>query len=758
MYSFCNSSVYFNFMTTREIIKLHRKICDHATSSRIFDALAGLEKLLKDVPVDAFHAEYESISTNYHNLLLYTMKGVSDPQRGQVLSTLIVSLVELADRIQEHFLEANNQQLSQNKKNAYNKLGLVQSKLNEAMESRKHSESLSDLLSDTRIVFDDEEVEKKHQAFVNDLFDYILYIDRLSDLDIVFIKNIFEAPFFKWHDQCLVVTAVTMSMIRFFDTSKMELLFDFYYSGLHEIKQRALVGILLCFYIFDDRIKFYKALNSRIARIYAENEIAEADVLFIIKQFSKAKDTEQITRRMHEEIIPDIQKLTPRIEDKLDLKNILSDDPATDKNPDWQSFLEDDPDLFNKIEELSKMQLEGNDVFMSTFSLLKHFDFFNTMANWFLPFYQEHQEAKKILAAEEGDSAKGFTDLLERSTYMCNSDKYSFMFNLRMMPSQQKTMLLNLFNAELEGMNELASEDEMLNSAIKNNTVYTQYIQDLYRFFKLHPTRNNFDDIFDLPLDFHNKSFINSIFRDDGLKQKIAEYYFTTDHYADALNVFLNLMSQAKPGMDVLQKTGYCYQRLGDYAKALEYYLKAELFDSSNSWLLKKIALCYSNVKDFKKSLEYYLELERMEPDNMNIVMNTANCYLNLKDYKKALHYYYKVEFNFNENLRICRPIAWCLFVSGDFEKSGEYFLKLIGQGKANKYDYMNFGHVKWVSGNRQEAAELYYKSIHEPDNDFDSFFRGFKDDEPLLLKYGIKPDEIQLMLDYLLFLLKTGL
>ena len=745
-------------MTTREIIKSHRKICDHATSSRIYDALSGLEELLKGVTIDAFHAEYENISTNYQNLLLYTMKGVNDPQRAQVLSSLIISVVELADRIQEYFLEANNMQLSQNKKNSYNKLGLVQSKLNEALESRKHSENLADLLSDTRIVIDDDDAEKKHQAFINDLFDYVMYIDRLSDSDIVFIKNIFDSEFFRWYDKCLLVTAVTMSMIRFFDTSKMELLFDFYYSGLHEVKQRALVGILLCFYIFDDRITFYKALNNRITRIYAESEISEADVLFIIKQFSKAKDTERITRRMHEEIIPDIQKLTPRIEDKLDLKNILSDDPATDKNPDWQSFLEDDPDLFNKIEELSKMQLEGNDVFMSTFSLLKHFDFFNTMSNWFLPFYQEQQEVKKILAGEDTETTKGFTGLLERSTYMCNSDKYSFMFNLKMMPSQQKSMLLTLFNAELEGMNELASEDEMLNSAIKNNTVYTQYIQDLYRFFKLHPTRNNFDDIFELKMDFHNKGFINSIFRDLNLKQKIAEYYFSTDHYPEALDVFLNLMNQSIPGMDLLQKTGYCYQRLGDNAKALEYYLKAELFDSSNSWLLKKIALCYGNIKDFKKSLEYYLELERMEPDNMNIVMNAANCYLNLKDYKKALHYYYKVEFNFNENLRICRPIAWCLFVLGDFVKSEEYFLKLISSGKANKYDYMNFGHVKWVSGNREEAAELYYKSINEPDNDFDSFFKGFKDDETLLLKYGIQADEIQLLLDYLLFLLKNGL
>ncbi|HOY33412.1 MAG TPA: tetratricopeptide repeat protein [Bacteroidales bacterium] len=743
-------------MTTREIIKSHREICDNATSSRLYDALSGIETLLKEINVDAFQAESENIVSNYQNLLSYTIRGVTDPQRPQVLSSLIISVVELADRIKEHFLEKNNLLLLQNKRNSYNKLSLIQAKQNEALESRKYMEKISDLLNETRIAFDDDEAEKKQQDFRNDLFDYILYTDKFSDSDMLFVKTIFDSGYFKWYDNCLPVTAVTLSMIRFFDTSKMELLFDFYYSGRHEVRQRALVGILLCFYVFDDRIRFYKALNDRINKIYAENEISESDVMFIIKQFVKAKDTERITRKMHEEIIPDIQKLAPRLEDKLDLKNILSDDPSIEKNPDWQSILEDSPELFSKIEELSKMQLEGNDVFMSTFALLKHFDFFNNMSNWFLPFYQEHHDVQKIINEEETYDAKGFLGLLERSAYMCNSDKFSFILNLKMMPVQQKTMLLNLFNSELENMNELADEDQMLNSAIKNNTVFTQYIQDLYRFFKLHRTRNHFDDIFDLKLDFYNKSFINTIFRDVSFKKKIADYYFTTDHYAEALDVFLNILKQAKQEMDILQKTGYCYQRMGDHGKALEYYLKAELYDSSNVWLLKKIALCYSNIKDYQKSLEYYLELEKLEQDNMNIVMNTANCYLNLKDYRKALHYYYKIEFNFTENAKIYRPIAWCLFVSGDFLKSEEYFRKLIDKGMSNKYDYMNYGHVKWVTGDRLTASDLYYQSITQPDNDFDNFNRGFNEDVSLLMKYGIQPEEIPLMLDHLLFKLKS--
>ena len=745
-------------MTTKELINKHGEICKNAAHYRLFEALSDIEILIKELKTDAFFSDFDSCISNYKTLLSYSMKGIEDPQQKQVLNSLIVSIIELADKIKENYLEKSNVKLSQNKRNSYNKLNIIQSKLTDTLQSQKHHKEISDLLQDSEISMNDEEIIRKHQQFNSDLFEYIYYIDKLSDSDIVFIKNIFSSDFSEWYNKCLIVSSMTLSLIRFFDTTKMELLFDFFKSGVHEVRQRALVGIVLCFYIYDERIKFYKVLNDMINKIYAENEISELDVLYIIKQFIKAKDTEKITQRMKNEIIPDIQKLTPRIEDKLDLDNILSDDFSADKNPDWQSILEDSPELLGKIEELSKMQLEGNDVFMSTFSMLKHFSFFSNLSNWFLPFYKENTEVHTAISEDDRKDAKGFITSLEQSAYMCNSDKYSFMLNLKMMPQQQKTMLLNLFSSELENMNELAGEDELLNDTIKNTTVFTQYIQDLYRFFKLHPSRNDFDDFFDKELYFHNQVFINSIFREKAFLEKIADHYFNTDHYEEALDVFLKILISNKPDMELLQKTAYCYQRIREYKKALEYYHKAELYDSGKLWLMKKIAFCYSNSNNYSKALEYYLDIEKLEKENLTIKMNIANCYLNLKEFNKALNYYYKIEFSFSENTGIYRPIAWCLFVSGEYIKAEEYFLKLIDQGLANKYDYMNYGHVKWAKGDRLSASEFYCKSILQPDNSFEYFLKGFKADKEYLLKNGIQESEIQLMIDYIMFTLKKDI
>ena len=92
-----------------------------------------------------------------------------------------------------------------------------------------------------------------------------------------------------------------------------------------------------------------------------------------------------------------MMKMQPNIEKNLDLENILSEDFSEDKNPDWEKVFEDSPDLLDKLQDFSKMQIEGSDVFMSAFSKLKHFPFFNEVSNWFTPFYKENEYIDMIV-------------------------------------------------------------------------------------------------------------------------------------------------------------------------------------------------------------------------------------------------------------------------------------------------------------------------------------------------------------------------
>ena len=55
-------------------------------------------------------------------------------------------------------------------------------------------------------------------------------------------------------------------------------------------------------------------------------------------------------------------------------------------------------------------------------------------------------------------------------------------------------------------------DDEKLSSGnFITRTVFIQYIQDLYRFFKISPFKNEFEDVFEGKLDLYRSDFFNQI-------------------------------------------------------------------------------------------------------------------------------------------------------------------------------------------------------------------------------------------------------
>jgi len=197
--------------------------------------------------------------------------------------------------------------------------------------------------------------------------------------------------------------------------------------------------------------------------------------------------------------------------------------------------------------------------------------------------------------------------------------------------------------------------------------------------------------------------------------------------------------------LEIFEKAGYCYQKIKDYPKALNYYKKAELFDANRAWNLKKLGLCNRYLKNYEESLSYYLEAEKLEPENIYVLTYIGNSYLDLNQYEKALEYYYKVEFTADDNKKVLRPIAWILFVTGKFEKAKEYYERLM-KSEANKYDFMNLGHVEWCLDNQKIA-------LNRKDNNLKAFMASFNEDKKYLLGFGIDQFEITLMMDYLKYI-----
>jgi len=133
-------------------------------------------------------------------------------------------------------------------------------------------------------------------------------------------------PVLPWSDKCLVVSAITLSLFRYFDPRKFELLFDIADARENQVWQRSLSGLVLALFIYNKRISLYSDLIARLS-LYQGNPEFERNLELIYIQIIKSQDTEKINRKFQEEIYPEMMKLRPRLEDKLDLENILSENP-----------------------------------------------------------------------------------------------------------------------------------------------------------------------------------------------------------------------------------------------------------------------------------------------------------------------------------------------------------------------------------------------------------------------------------------------
>jgi tetratricopeptide (TPR) repeat protein len=288
----------------------------------------------------------------------------------------------------------------------------------------------------------------------------------------------------------------------------------------------------------------------------------------------------------------------------------------------------------------------------------------------------------------------------------------------------------------------------MINADSKTKVIVTQYFQDLYRFYKLHPLRSEFDDVFKLPVAIYDTGFFRNWIDDKRILRNIGEFFFEKNYFRDALGIFRQIV-EASNNPELYEKIGYCYQQSGDYDKALEYYHKAELLDKNKLWLINRIAWCYKKKGEFELAIGYYLEAEKLEPENLQVQAYLGHIYMETGDYEKALKYYFKVEYLQPDNYKVYRPISWCSFMLGKFDNAAKYLEKALLHG-ISKNDYMNLGHIYWCKDDRQKAIENYRMSLKISGMDMDWFSNVFHDDSKYLGMHGIKAIDIPLMIDYI--------
>ena len=723
-------------MTLHEINKTYNRIVGSLDAKELKEAFEQTQSLIAGIRDYSFMDQLNELQNTYKYMLRYRLEGAKDPMEEQIYHQLIASAYLLADQVRNKALAVESPLIYYSRRRVLQKLPLpryaqLHAQLQDAYASRADSDSYSS------------ELNQRIELALTQLFDKLWTSDPLSAEETAELQSLIKDRSLPFEVGCQLVSAILLALQYTFDITKVMLLFDAAEQQEEELRCRALICLLLTCSLYRKRLSVYPELERRLASLVDLWPGCVPLLRMITLRFISARETEKINQKLQNEILPEMFKHNPIMNQKINLKDITPESLAEGMNPEWEKMFENKQ--FNKyMDEFQQMRSEGADLLHSSFVFLKRFPFFNELGNWFLPFSSQHSALRQAFGAN--GQAKSWMQTIYKNPLMCNSDKYSFYFSLMQLPDKMRQMMNQQFDQEtLSQMDEAA--DLIPSDEKRIEHIIIQYVQDLYRFFKIYPGHLDFEDVFTYPLDFHNLPLLRPYMEDKDTLTTIAEFYLRKNYFEEALAGFKTLAEQDKSNGALYQKMGYCKQMMGQIKEALDDYLKADVIRPDSKWLNKRIAYCYRNLKQPEKALSYYHKLEAQQPDDLALQINIGHCHLELKNYNEALKYFYKVDYLDSSSTKAWRPIAWCSFLTGKYDQARHYYRKILGD-KPTTQDYLNAGHTEWALQQMKEAVGYYTEAVRREQGKFASFREAFEQDIPDLLQAGVEQVEIPLMMD----------
>ncbi|MCD8282936.1 MAG: tetratricopeptide repeat protein, partial [Prevotella sp.] len=421
-----------------------------------------------------------------------------------------------------------------------------------------------------------------------------------------------------------------------------------------DVRQYALIAFLLTRpdateeNLYDDEIT--KAVDSM-----ETNPDYGRDIEGIQRQLLLAADTKDTQRTINNEILPVLREGAERVG---------ADDNKTESqlidgiiHPEREEKEEERMEA--SLDRMRQMREQGADVFFAGFSQAKRFSFFYTLMNWFVPFSIDHPQVASLAT---GDIPLDTLARIMETQNFCDSDKYSFVLTFSRIAGQlPKQMIDMLRHGEAESGVEAGE---------RGNITFRRslYLQDLYRFYTLHPMKRDFTDPFSsektlvfITWEKIYKSFDGADFVFYIAGQLLERGYFDTFDSAMSL-----IDGETHPVFLKLKALGE--ERRGRHTEALEYFRRAAVFEPDNPVLLREMARLAEETDDCdaaKRLRRRVLELRADEDDTAGDELYYALCCLRTGDTKSCLNTLYKLNYLHKDDVRCACALAWGLTLEG---------------------------------------------------------------------------------------------
>ena len=720
-------------MNVEEILS---KAINYLMDRRLSNAIEVLEQLYVQRPSLMGHSEFEAIKTDYQLMVDYMGRGFSDSHRESLYSTLLQRLYRVAADLEISW-RCKNVSAYVNSFRVIDHLNTSHDFVRTVLESFVSDIAMLSLQPEETREQKSTELYDRHQLFMNRLFSALWTSCQWTDDDCKFYTELLLSPTVMSTDQQVIVSAISLGAMNQFDINKFKTLVNVYQKATDEhVRQRALVGWVLA--VFEGMDIFPE--QDAMIRELCENPTITRELLTLQIQFFYSKDAEKDNDKIQRDIMPDIMRNSNLTIGRLGIM---------EKEEDAiESILHQDADekrmeqMEEKVRKMMDMQKQGSDIYFGGFSQMKRFPFFNDMVNWFTPFYLNHPALRPVIS-KLGDT-KFLNTLMERSNF-CESDRYSFAFALEQIINQLPADIKDAIGSDAM-LGPLAESDDTEDAISIRRT----YLQDLYRFFRLYHTANDFINPFedngkgDFVADtffFTYKSFMGTGL--DAVKLRLASHLYKHQQMTE-LAELLTTFQSADPRYAILM--GYTNINMGKAEFAYQFFDYALKAEPDNQWALKGKARAALDAEDYKTAEEVYTELLKLEPGHKNYTMNRCVALLKLGRTSEVREELFRLDYQYPEDMNVKRVLAWAMLSDNSLDKASQLYDTLLAATPAHE-DYLNAGYCQWAMGNVQRAVELFREWMVKSGKSREQLLEEFRSDADTLEMYGISETDSFLML-----------
>lgn len=685
-------------------IKFHSSVRENIENRSLWKAIKELENACDVEGGYKYRDRLTQLATSYSYLVDYMLKGVDDKGRAEMLDSISVSLEEINDSL----LRLHLTKLSPDEYYAAVRMRRLRnvdsSYLKNEIDRYNRIESEKELMKG---VGDDitSHVNNKYQL-LRDYFNYVMTIyDNKEDYD--FVTARVTDPEMSFEIGALTVGGIFMGMNYLFHRNGFIALLDIYEgSRSQSLQARALVAIVLLLSLNSRRISRDREIMQRL-EMWRDSLLENSRVREVVKAVIRTLQTEKVTAKFNNEVIPEIQKLSPEIMKKMREEGISAEDLEMGNNPEWEEMLHKNG-IADKLKELNELQQQGADIMMPAFSNLKNFSFFNRLFSWVVPFSFDY------ILLEPGftEYPQSLVSLFSIGDMTCDSDKYSLMFAFSKMPVTRRTMLSAQLEAQFEQMKEQIDDMRLKMSQPEFTSEVERYVKDLYRFFKLYPKGKQFDNPFGSRFRFLDLPVVGEMLSDSEVLGVMSEFYFRNEFYKEALPLFILLSKEEDEATkaSLWEKVGYCHHVEGRFADALKYYERAELLKSPGEWLIRKLYMVNKRLGNYDLALPYLQKLLLVNPDDVSLLLQSADLNIRMGKYEEAAEDCHHVDYLKPGHKRAMLLLADAEYGRWNYEKSLELYRNYISK-YPDDADYMRAAAAAFLSMKYDEAFEFLRKA-----------------------------------------------